>query len=76
MLGEPLIEAVKLTTFVRGEVAIAGKGLQKIGGERSIDTLEQLQEEHANGIAFVQETVTTRVRQFGHQAFGAQLRRS
>ena len=75
MVGEPLIEAVKLTTFVRGEVAIAGKGLQKTGGERSIDTLEQLQEEHANGIAFVQETVTTRVRQFGHQAFGAQLRK-
>jgi hypothetical protein len=35
-----LIEVVKLTTFVRGEVAIAGERLEETGGERSIDALE------------------------------------
>jgi hypothetical protein len=35
-----LIEAVKLTTFVRGEVAITGERLEETGGERSIDALE------------------------------------
>ena len=34
ILGEPLIEAVRLTTFVRGEVAIAGERLEETGGER------------------------------------------
>jgi hypothetical protein len=29
-----------LTTFVRGEVAIAGERLEETGGERSIDALE------------------------------------
>jgi hypothetical protein len=75
IVGNALIEAVKLATFLLGEVAIAGKGLEKTSGERSIDTLEQLQEEHANGIAFVHETVTTRVRQFFHQAFGSEFRK-
>jgi len=37
IVGNALIEAVKLATFVRGEVAIAGKGLEKASGERSID---------------------------------------
>jgi hypothetical protein len=32
-----LIEAVKLRTFVRGEVAIAGERLEEAGGLRSID---------------------------------------
>ena len=40
IVGEPLIEAVKLTTFVLGEVAIAGERLEETGGERSIDALE------------------------------------
>ena len=31
-----MIETVKLATFVLGEVAIAGKGLEKTSGERSI----------------------------------------
>jgi hypothetical protein len=53
IVGNALIEAVQLATFLLGEVAIAGKGLEKTSGERSIDTLEQLKEEHANGIAFV-----------------------
>jgi hypothetical protein len=35
-----LIEAVQLTAFVRGEVTIAGKGLEETGGERGIDALE------------------------------------
>jgi hypothetical protein len=39
-VGEPLIEAVKLTTFVLGEVAIAGERLEETGGEWSIDALE------------------------------------
>src|ERR1035438_9562041 len=38
--GEPLIEAVEWTTFVRGEVAIAGERLEETGGEWSIDALE------------------------------------
>ena len=42
IVGKALIEAVKLATFVLGEVAIAGKGLEKASGEGSIDTLEQL----------------------------------
>ena len=40
IVGEPLIEAVKLTTFVRGEVVIAGERLEETGGEWSIDALE------------------------------------
>ena len=40
VVGDMLIEAVQLTTFVLGEMAIAGKGFEKAGGERSIDTLE------------------------------------
>jgi hypothetical protein len=35
-----LIEAVKLTTFIRGEVAIAGERFEETGGEWSIDALE------------------------------------
>jgi hypothetical protein len=35
-----LIEAVKLTTFVGSEVAIAGERLEETGGEWSIDALE------------------------------------
>ena len=35
-----MIEAVKLITFVRGEVVIAGERLEETGGERSIDALE------------------------------------
>ena len=42
-----------MTTFVRGEVAIAGERLEKSGGEWSIDALEKLEEEHADGIALV-----------------------
>src|SRR5580658_8157045 len=62
-----------MATFVLGEFAITGKRLENTGGERSIDTLKQFQEEHANGIALGGETVTTRVRQFFYQTFGAQL---
>jgi hypothetical protein len=40
VVGDTLIEAVQLTAFVLGEMAIAGKGLEKTSGERSIDTLE------------------------------------
>jgi hypothetical protein len=40
VVGDTLIEAVQLTPFVLGEMAIAGKGLEKTSGERSIDTLE------------------------------------
>jgi hypothetical protein len=35
-----LREAVKLTTFVLGEVAIAGERLEETSGEPSIDALE------------------------------------
>ena len=40
IVGESLIEAVQLTTFVRGEVAIAGERLAETDGERSLDALE------------------------------------
>ena len=50
-----------MTTLVRGEVAIAGERLEETGGERSIDALESLEEEHADGIALVGETVAARV---------------
>ena len=62
-----------MTTFVRGEVAIAGERLEETRGEWSIDALEQLQEEDADGIALVGETVATRVGQFFDQGFGAEF---
>jgi hypothetical protein len=40
IVGDTLIEAVKSTAFVRGEVAITGERLEETGGERSIDALE------------------------------------
>jgi len=40
IVGDRLIKAVKLPALVVGEVVIAGKGLEKTSGERSIDTFE------------------------------------
>jgi len=40
IVGEALIEAVKLTAFVLGEVAIARKRLEETRGKRGIDALE------------------------------------
>jgi len=68
-----LVEAVKLTTFVRGEVAIASEGFEEAGGEWSIDALEELEEEYADAIALVGETVSTRVRKFVDEVLGAQF---
>jgi hypothetical protein len=63
----------QFVTFVRGEVAIAGERLEETGDERSIDALEPLEEEQADGIALVGETVATPVGQFFEQTFGAQF---
>ena len=73
IVGDSLIEAVQLTAFVRGEVTIAGKGLEETGGERCIDAFEELEKEHADGIALVGEAVATRVGKFLDQTFGSQF---
>ena len=45
ILDDALIEPVQFGALVTGQFVIAGKGLEKTGGEWGVDTFEQLQED-------------------------------
>jgi hypothetical protein len=60
VIGESLIEAIELGSLVRFEPLVGGDRTEKAGGERRIDTLEELQEDEADRVAVRQELIAAR----------------
>ena len=70
IVDDALIEAVELRSALAGELAVHFEGREKARGQRSVDALEQLQEDEADRIAAREEPVAAGVRQLLEQTFG------
>ena len=73
VVGEALVEAVELRTLWRREGGVAGIGIEKAGGQRRVDAVEELQEDQADRIALGRQAVAAGAGQLLDKALGAEL---
>ena len=69
-----LIQTVKSVALLFGERRVSRNRSKETSGQRSVDPLEEFQEEHADAVALGHQSITAGALNFLHEAFGAQLR--
>ena len=70
---DALVETIELMALVLGHAGIRGYGAEQTGGQRCVDTLEELEEDHADRVALRAEPIAPGVRDLFDEAFGSQL---
>jgi hypothetical protein len=51
VVGDTLVEAVELGAPVMLETGIGSEWIEETGGQRGVDSLEEFEEDHGDGIA-------------------------
>ena len=73
IVDNALIEPVELRSALAFELGVRLDGREQAGSQRSIDALEELQEDEADRITVGEEPVATGMRQLLDQAFGTKF---
>jgi hypothetical protein len=73
VVDDPLVGAIELRSGLAGKRCVGPHRRDEAGGQRSVDALEELQEDEADRIALGQEPVARGVRQLFDETSGAQF---
>jgi len=73
IIDDTLIEAIQLRAFLLLKFGITLDRLQETSGERRLDSLKELEENEAHGVALGGQAMAAGFGDFERQAFGAQL---
>jgi hypothetical protein len=72
-VGNALVSAVERRAPAVGEGLVSGDRVEESSGERSVDAVEEFQEDQADRISLGRQTVAAGAGQLFDKAFGAQL---
>ena len=72
-VGKALVQAVERRAVGVGEGLVSGDRVEESSGERSVDAVEEFQEDQADRISLGRQAVAAGAGQLFDQAFGAQL---
>ncbi len=62
-----------MATLLVSQGAVTAKWRQQAGGEGCVDFFEELEEDETNGVALTDQSISTGVRDFFQESFGAQF---
>src|ERR687892_269182 len=72
-VGDALVEAVQLRELLRRNLGLGEERSQEPGGKRSVEAVEELEEDHAEAVARGEQPIPPRMRKLFDQPLGAQL---
>src|SRR5947209_20630413 len=72
-VGKALVKAVERRALAVGEGLVSGDRVEESSGQRSVDAVEEFQEDQADRISLGRQTVASGAGQLFDKAFGAQL---
>src|SRR5918996_4862977 len=72
-VGDALVEAVQLRELLRRNLGLGEERSQEPGGKRSVEAVEELEEDHAEAVALGEQSIPPRMRKLFDQPLGAQL---
>jgi hypothetical protein len=73
VVDDALVEAIKLGSLVILEAGIGSEWIEETGGQRGVDSLEELEEDQGDGVALRGKLIAARVREPGKETFGAKF---
>ena len=76
IVADALVEAVEFAALGFGKESVTAEWRQQSCGEGGVDSLEQLEEHHADGVALADQSVTTGMRIFSTRPLAHSLERS